>query len=162
MPLTDNDLSRLADMAHALRPQWDPRSVRAWLASNLRNRAAGDVAVALAVVAMRSEIKTPAVMASSGPWWGAPAPRVGGLSPRVGPEPGEPRCRKPGHEHESARSCRLCRAESLDAGTSPASERAFAPDDAEATKPIHAVLRATAREVLCGVPRNGGGVWMQL
>src|SRR4051794_41915228 len=104
MPLTDNDLSRLADMAHALRPQWDPRSVRAWLASNLRNRAAGDVAVGFAVVAVRSQNKKPAVIASSRPWGGAAAARVGGLAPPGGPEPRGPRGRETRPENQNARA----------------------------------------------------------
>jgi hypothetical protein len=176
--LSDVEIEHLAGAANKLRPDWTAKALKTWITANMTTHTYADVAVALAVVSTDPEIRTPAVLLNAGPWWvaaqaaevarrtktttyGAGVGRPGDV-PRVGPDPGAARCEKPGHEYESAHACRLCRAESLDAGTSPASERAFAPDDAEAAKPVHAVLRATAREVLCGVPRNGGGVWMQL
>lgn len=107
---TDTELTRLADMAHALRPDWHARSVRAWLATNVRTRAYRDVAVALAAIACDSTTTTPARLDESGPWWAAAVAAGGASTPLPGPGSSK-RCDRPGHEHEPAATCRACRAE---------------------------------------------------
>lgn len=107
---TDTELTRLADMAHALRPDWHPRSVRAWLATHVRTRAYRDVAVALAAIACDSTTTTPARLDESGPWWAAAVAAGGTSTPLPGPGSSR-RCDRPGHEHEPASTCRACRAE---------------------------------------------------
>lgn len=107
---SDTELSRLADMAHALRPDWHPRSVRAFLATSVRTRAYRDVAVALAAIACDSTTTTPGRLDESGPWWAAAVAAGGTSTPLPGPGSSR-RCDRPGHEHEPASTCRACRAE---------------------------------------------------
>lgn len=107
---SDTELSRLADMAHALRPDWHPRSVRAFLATSVRTRAYRDVAVALAAIACDSTTTTPGRLEESGPWWAAAVAAGGTSTPLPGPGSSR-RCARPGHEHEPAATCRACRAE---------------------------------------------------
>lgn len=109
----DRELDRLAGMANALRPDWPTRSVRTVLARDHAARAYADLAVALAVVATDPATQTPARLAESGPWWHATV-QTAAVQP-VGPGLGQPRCDRPGHEHEHRDVCRLCRAEALTA-----------------------------------------------
>jgi hypothetical protein len=115
----DNELARLAAMAAALRPDWNPRSVRHHLAAKHRDKAYADLAVALTVIAVDPTTMTPARLDEFGPWWIATRFNAGrGETPDIGPGRHEPRCQHPGHEHETAALCRLCRAETI-AGTAP-------------------------------------------
>ena len=113
---TDNELTRLADSANALRPEWAARSVRAYLAAHHRDRAFADLATALAVLATDPTTETPARLGEHGPWW--LATRRAQTVPDVGPGRGTPPCARPGHDHEPSHACRLCRAEAL-AGDPP-------------------------------------------
>lgn len=108
---SDSELDRLAGMANALRPDWPVRSVRSLLARDHAARGYADLAVALAVIATDPATLTPARLAESGPWWHATIRAT--TVAHVGPGRGTDRCRQPGHEHESAHACRLCRAEQL-------------------------------------------------
>ena len=111
---TDNELSRLADMAATLRPEWPARSVRTILARDHRDRAYADLAVALAALATDPATKTPARLAEHGHWWLATRHLAGRSEVvEVGPGRGTPRCDQPGHEHETAHACRACRAEAI-------------------------------------------------
>jgi hypothetical protein len=113
VPLTDTEVSRLADSVTGLRPDWPGRSVRAFIAAHLRDRTFADVAVALAVVAADPASETPARVLEPGPWWLATRANRPTDATFV-PGPGDdPACRRPGHEHERQASCRLCRAEQL-------------------------------------------------
>lgn len=117
---TDAELTRLADSASGLRPDWSARSVRAYLAAKHRDRSFGDLAVALAVIATDPTVDTPARLEQHGPWWLATRHVAGRSSvPDVGPGRGVEACARPGHEHEAAHNCRACRAEEL-ADTEPA------------------------------------------
>lgn len=113
--LTDNQLTRLADAAAALRPDWQARSVRAYLASKFRDRTFQDVATALAVVATDPGTDTPARLELQGPWWTATRALSGwrGASTDPGPGRGASGCPRPGHNYEPANACRWCRAEEL-------------------------------------------------
>ena len=114
MPLSDTEVSRLADSIHAGRPDWNPRSLRAFIAAKMRGYAFADAFVALAVVAADPTSETPARVLEPGPWWTATRANRTDTTYRPGPD-GNP-CTVPGHEHERSDRCRLCRAEDL-AGT---------------------------------------------
>ncbi|HTY35380.1 hypothetical protein [Mycobacterium sp.] len=112
--LTDNELTRLADMAAALRPDWHARSVRAYLAKSAHaRRAYADVALALCAVAVDPKADTPARLDQHGPWWALHRALTGSDVPDVGPGRGVQRCTKVGHEHEPATACRWCRSEAI-------------------------------------------------
>lgn len=121
--ITDNELTRLADMVQALRPEWPSRTTRAFLARSMRNRAYADLCAALAVVCADPESTSPARVEQPGPWWQAAKANAGRSSvPEVGPGRGVAACDRVGHEHEAARNCRACRAERLaetEADTTP-------------------------------------------
>jgi hypothetical protein len=110
--VNDQELTRLADMGTALRPDWRAGSLRVFLSRNLGTRAYADVAVALAVVATDERTKTPALLLEHGPWWSAVATARGQQTQTPGSGK-EPACDRVGHEHELARNCRACRAEEL-------------------------------------------------
>jgi hypothetical protein len=116
---SDTELTRLADMATALRPDWPARSVRAYLATKHRQRAFADLAVALAVVACDPASETPARLDEpSGPWWRLTRLNTAAVTTFTPGPGGDPPCRRPGHEHERLSACRACRAEAL-AGDEP-------------------------------------------
>lgn len=142
MPLTDVEASRIADAIAAARPDWPARSLRAFVAGNLRDRAFADVLVALAVVAADPASETPARVLEPGPWWTATKANRPSDSTWT-PGPGsEPACTRPGHEHEIARACRACRAEAL-AGEQP--DQPARPVPAPVDQ-LRAALRRTPEE----------------
>jgi hypothetical protein len=104
---TDTELTRLADMAHALRPDWAAPSVRVYLAKNHRDQAYADLAVALAVVASDPKSRTPARMSERGRWWTAAQAATVELTPG----PPHPDCVR--HPGESAGRCGRCAAEAV-------------------------------------------------
>jgi hypothetical protein len=109
---TDAELTRLADAASGLRPDWPARSVRAYLARHHPSRSFADLAIALAVAAGDPRCQTPAVLDRPGAWWAATRFAVGAASTQSPGPDGDP-CGRPGHEHEPAASCRACAAERL-------------------------------------------------
>jgi hypothetical protein len=120
--LTDADLDRLAAAGPALRPDWDGADVRAHLAARHAHRQLVDVAVALAVVAVDPDTRTPQRLDTPGPWWGATRALAGWCGqpdPPAGPGRETARCALPGHEYEAAGHCRCCRSERI-AGERPA------------------------------------------
>jgi hypothetical protein len=121
---TDNELTRLADMTHALRPDWPSRSVRVLLAKHHRDKAYADLAVALAIVAADPKSRTPARVSESGRWWTAAQVATMDLTPG----PPHPDCIR--HAGEPAGRCGRCAAEA-------------APD--ERRRVLLADLRALAR-----------------
>ena len=106
---TENELQRLAAAMNALRPDWPTSSLFTLLRSKHAGRAYADLAVAAVAVSVDPNTKTPARLSEAGPWWSLVRQDV---TPQVGPG-SDPRCEKPGHEHERARHCRCCRAEAL-------------------------------------------------
>ncbi len=143
MPLTDTEVSRLADSAAALRPDWPARSIRAYLSARMRDRAFADVAVALACVAADPASQTPARLDEAGPWWAATKanrPHDSTWTPGPGAAPA---CRRPGHERELASNCRACASEHL-AAIEPA---APAPTVPAPVDQLRAALRRPAQEV---------------
>lgn len=143
MALSDREASALADMAAALRPEWNARSVRAYLAAKHRARAYQDLGLALAAVCLAEDAKTPAALELDWPWTVAAAARRQGGTPRVGPEQGAERCRVPGHEHEEARGCRLCAADRL----------AILPDEDDG--PVCGLVHPTLPDVTCWATAAG-------
>jgi hypothetical protein len=122
--VNDVEIQRLANAMNALRPDWKVSSLRTFLTNHFADRAYRDTAVAAAWIATDDKTNTPELLRQPGPWWNVGPAKPPGLVPRVGPEPGEERCQFAGHEHESARRCRLCAAERA-AGDAP--EPAAAP-----------------------------------
>lgn len=62
----------LAQLTHALRPDWDVPGIRAAI-SRARHRApADDIALALIRLTRRDDLRTPAILAEDGPHWLAP------------------------------------------------------------------------------------------
>jgi hypothetical protein len=141
---TDVELSRLADMTHALRPDWPARSVRTLLERRMRDRAYADLAVALAVIACDPTSETAARVEQPGPWWTATRanrPHDATFTPGPGDDPA---CQQPGHEHERAAACRACAGERL-AGDQPDREL----DDRTRrglARPAPSAWRTTTRE----------------
>lgn len=67
---SETQLARLAAMASALRPDWNPQSTLTILKSqDLVGRAWRDLAVALAWLACDERTQTPARLRENGPWW---------------------------------------------------------------------------------------------
>lgn len=115
------ELDRIAAALHALRPEWPLTSLRTHLTKHHADRPYADLAIAAVVVALDPATQTPARLREHGPWWTAAQTAFHGLrntTPAVGPGR-EPRCARPGHEHELARHCRACRSEQLATPTYP-------------------------------------------
>jgi len=116
---TDNELTRIAGMAAALRPDWNASSVRAYLGKHFREHTYQDLAVALAACATDPHTATPARVSEAGYWWKTTGVLAGRSEvPEVGPGRGVRHCDRARHEHEAHGTCRLCRAERL-AGDEP-------------------------------------------
>lgn len=112
------EINRLAGAMNQLRPEWPVASLRTFLRTHFAERAFRDMALAAAYVAADERTKTPELLRQTGPWWNVGPASTDRGTPRVGPEPGEDRCRFAGHEHESAARCRACAAEEA-AGDQP-------------------------------------------
>lgn len=102
---------RIAYAINVLRPDWGIVSLTT-LIGELR-RPLPDCAVALTVVALDEASTTPGRVRELGPWWnaanaaGEPQAATGAI-PRT-----EPRCPRPGHEHELRDHCRICRSDGI-------------------------------------------------
>ena len=128
--MDDRELTRLADIAAAARPDWNHRSIRAFLAKNFATRAYADVAVAIVILAVQPENQTPRLLLDHGPWWQAVGTAFRQQTQTPGPG-AEPACERVGHEHELARNCRACRAEALAETEVDAAPMQAAPPPAE-------------------------------
>lgn len=105
MPLTDVEVSRLADAIHAARPDWPARSNRAFISAKMRGYAFADAFVALAVVAADPASETPARVLEPGPWWLATrANRPGGATPT----PATPTCPIHPDQPPGSKACPDC------------------------------------------------------
>lgn len=105
------ELDRLAAAMNILRPEWPIKSLRTYL-DNHAARPYADLLVAAAWICGDPKTATPARLGEHGPWWVAAGLTTAKATPQVGPGK-EPRCERPGHEHELARACRCCRAEQI-------------------------------------------------
>ncbi len=145
--LNRTEIERLAKMAHALRPDWPVSSLCTILNADHRDRAYADVAIALAVIATDPATKTPKRLSESGPWWSASQAVFGIRDTATPPRHTDPRCTKPGHEHELAHNCRSCRADNLAAGyVGPSDPPAIRPDQASTNASGAALVRAAMSE----------------
>jgi hypothetical protein len=79
--IDDNDLARLAAMAHALRPDWPTKSLMTYLHAHHAGRPYRDIAVALAWVAADSSTQTPKRLEENGPWWAATNAEMPAVTP---------------------------------------------------------------------------------
>ena len=111
MPDT-NGIERIAAAMHCLRPEWRVDSLKAFLTKNHADRPFADLAIAAVAVTLDERTQTPQLLNQHGPWWVAAYQASRTPTPTVGPG-AEPRCEKPGHEHELARNCRCCASERL-------------------------------------------------
>ena len=105
-------IQRIAAAVNELRPEWPVRSLVTYLTKNHADRPFADLAIACVAVAVDERSATPARVAEHGPWWVAAYQASRTPTPTVGPG-AEPRCEKPGHEHELARNCRCCASERI-------------------------------------------------
>ncbi len=106
--LERTEIERLAQMAHALRPDWPVKSVHTWLAASYTDRAYRDVAVALAWVATDAKTVTPKRMDEMGPWWVATRAASNDAT-----DTRFTRCKQPGHGSFPAANCSACRSEQI-------------------------------------------------
>lgn len=106
------EIERIAAAMHALRPAWRTDSLRTFLTKHHADRPFADLAVAAVAVTLDERTTTPHLLNQHGPWWVAAYEASRHGTPTVGPGL-EPRCEKPGHEHELARNCRCCASERL-------------------------------------------------
>lgn len=114
---TDLELERLAGVLHILQPRWHAAETRSWLRSEpariLRARPIRDLALVMVACALDDrDNRTPAAVLRPGPWWDV-VQRVNDRAEGYLPGPDGNPCPRPGHEHERAAVCRLCRAEQL-------------------------------------------------
>jgi len=108
--ITRPQAQALAELIHALRPEWDARGVLAHI-REARDRGPADVVCIAAIRAAATPTnRTPAVIPLSGDHWIDPA--VTPSSTGAVPRPTDRRCTEPGHEHYSL-PCKGCRAEQL-------------------------------------------------
>jgi len=148
--LSRTEIERLAQAAHALRPDWPVSSLCTWLQADHATRAYRDVAVALAWVACDPQTQTPKRMNEMGPWWQA-VRQAGSDATDIHFE----RCQEPGHSSFPAWNCAACRSEEI-ADTHGRSER---PDpnvpDPAVTAAGAALVRTAMREAgITPTPRS--------
>lgn len=98
--MTDAITRPLAALMAALHPGWDPPGCAAALHRARHLAPLDQLAHAAIDLAMRTDLTTPALLASDGPHWHT------GRTPDVRIEPA--RCTVPGHKHEMAHNCRAC------------------------------------------------------
>ncbi len=67
--MNTTDIERLALAIHALRPDWAASSLRSFITNQLGDRPTYDATIALTVVALDSDSRTPARVLEQGPWW---------------------------------------------------------------------------------------------
>jgi len=145
--LTDTQVSNLAAAVHALRPDWNLRSLTTFVGDKLRVRAFRDVAVALAWVATDEQTKTPARVLEAGPWW-----RANSEDKTIRPPRKDEDC--PLHMGNWATNCAGCASDRL-AGETTLPPEFRHPDRDSHIARARAEL-ASARTRLCthGIARN--------
>lgn len=131
---TDLELDRLAGVLHIMQPRWHAAETRSWLRSEparvLRARPIRDLAVVMLACALdERDNRTPAAVLRPGPWWDV-VQRVNDRAEGYLPGPDGQPCGRPGHEHERAGVCRLCRAEDLAGGIDPGPRVPVVPNPA--------------------------------
>lgn len=106
---TQDEIQRVAAAMHAVRPDWNPRSIATYLERNHASRAYRDLLIAGVCVAADTRTQTPKLLEQHGAWWVAAQAASGERA-----EPLRfPRCPEPGHTSYPAHNCGACRAEQL-------------------------------------------------
>jgi len=103
----------LARLVHELHPTWDIPGIAAAISKSKDRGTIEEICIAAVRVAMRDDLRSPAILASDGPHWRGPA----------GPVTNDhrfDRCPEPGHQSFPAWNCSACRSEDLE-GTHPGS-----------------------------------------
>lgn len=139
--LSRTEIERLAQAAHALRPDWPVKSLCTWLMTDHASRAYRDVAVALAYIATDTATVTPKRMNEMGPWWSAVKLAGSDATPLH-----YARCEEPGHSSYPAHNCGACRAEQLEADTATAPPTIPDPAQAEVSTRGAALVREALRK----------------
>lgn len=95
----------LARLVHELHPTWDVPGIAAAI-SRAKNRGTVEALCIAAVrLAMRDDLKSPALLAADGPHWHTPGEALSGNYER---------CPEPGHTSFPAWNCSACRSEDLE------------------------------------------------
>jgi len=106
---THDEIQRIAAAMHALRPEWNPRSLATFLERHHAARAYRDLATAACIVATDPRTKTPQLLNEHGPWWAATQIVFTGKTDPLH----FPRCTVDGHRSYPAANCGACRSETL-------------------------------------------------
>lgn len=140
---THDEIQRIAAVMHAIRPDWNPRSLATYLERNHAARAYRDLAIAGVYVATDERTQTPKLLEQHGPWWVA----ARGVGENVTPLH-FPRCPEPGHTSYAAHNCGACRAEHL------AAEHDDQPPTPRDTPPSAGPELVRAAMAMHGVPTS--------
>lgn len=114
MPTTasrDDWATPLAALVASIRRDWDFPGIRAAIHKARHRGTPLEVATALLTLAAKTDLRTPAMLADDGDWWGTTTFVIGAR---------QPRCQLDGHEHELASNCRICISDAKAAGVMPA------------------------------------------
>lgn len=106
---THDEIQRIAAAMHALRPEWNPRSLATFLERHHATRAYRDLATAACIVATDPRTKTPQLLNEHGPWWAAAQTVFAGQTDTLHFD----RCTVDGHKSYRADNCGACRADTL-------------------------------------------------
>lgn len=105
--MNKTDVTRIAAAINQLRPDWGAPELRSFIWKNLAARPAEDVMVALALVALDPDTRTPARVLASGPWWQATRPQGAPTGEQPAAKDAADRCKvcghtRAGHDHLAA------------------------------------------------------------
>lgn len=95
---------RIAAAVVKIRPDWRADSLDTWLAANYPDDPYADVLVALVIVALDPDTRTPELLKQPGRWWRAAQAAFNRADPD--PVPGRDRC--PYHPDQPRASCEPC------------------------------------------------------
>lgn len=105
--MNKNDVTRTAAAINQLRPDWGAPELRSFIWKHLAERPTADVAVALVLVALDPDTRTPARVLASGPWWQATRPAGAPTGEQPAVKDSADRCKicghtRAGHDHLAA------------------------------------------------------------
>jgi len=105
--MNKTDVTRIASAINQLRSDWGAPELRSFIWNNLAARPAEDVMVALALVALDPDTRTPARVLASGPWWKATRPQGAPTGEQPAAKDAADRCKvcghtRAGHDHLAA------------------------------------------------------------
>lgn len=114
----------LARLVHELHPTWDIPGIAAAISRAKDRGTIEALCIAAVRLAMRDELRSPAVLAEDGPHWRNPS------------DPGRDdhrftRCPEPGHRSYPAWNCGACKADAFDPDESPVRVAGPSPEQIE-------------------------------